>query len=122
MEISLDAKNWAQEIDLREAASKFATAQTNRLNGLKADAGDPDDNYILRSAAILPKELLPVSSIGEKGKTLSFTDGTTYNYGVMPIYSGKATVHMLLPLFEVIVIFMCCLFLVALKMVRKFFM
>ena len=32
------------------------------LNGLKTTASDPDDNYILRSAAILPNELLPVSS------------------------------------------------------------
>ena len=60
------------KIDLKEAATRFATAQTSRLNGLKTTAGDPDDNYLLRSAAILPNELLPVSSVGEKGKTLSF--------------------------------------------------
>ncbi len=92
MELSLDAKVWSQKIDLTEAKTEFQKAQTSRLKGLKESASDPDDGYIIRSAAILPKELLPVSTVGEKNQTESFTvSGTTYNYGVIPFYSGKAT-------------------------------
>ena len=76
MEISLDAKTWHQEIDLSEAASVFAAAQTSRD---KALGEDTDITTRTTAPALLPVELLPVSAVGEK-------NGTD-----MPIYGGKAT-------------------------------
>ncbi len=93
MEISLDAKTWSQEIDLKEASSKFATAQTTRQNAFKISPTDTTtDDYITRAGAILPKELLPVSTAAEKDITGSWVDGATTNtYSIMPFYEGKAT-------------------------------
>ena len=76
MEISLDAKTWHQEIDLSEAASVFAEAQSSRDIVLGENT---DITNRTTAPALLPTELLPVSAVGEKN-------------GVdMPIYGGKAT-------------------------------
>ncbi len=93
MEISLDAKTWSQEIDLRYAANKFATAQNTRQSAFKTSPTDPTtDPYITRAGAILPTELLPVSTIGEKDKTASWGTGAdTKTYSILPFYGGKAT-------------------------------
>lgn len=67
MEISLDAKTWAQEFDLSDL-SKLTTAYNDRETAVTGSA----------APALLPTELLPVSGMGETGET------------VLPLYSGTA--------------------------------
>ena len=83
MEISLDAKTWHQEIDLAELVevggvqkNVFQIAQESRDAAKKADGSDLG---IDTTQYVIPKELLPVSGIGETGSTL------------MPLYDGTAT-------------------------------
>ena len=62
MEISLDAKNWYQRIDLSNAATEFATAQASRNIAL----GENDAAVAKTTAlAVVPSQLYPVSGVGE---------------------------------------------------------
>ena len=75
MEISLDAKEWSNFIDLTDAQAKFDSAQTSR--GLaKLDNGS--DLTVKTVPGIIPKELLPVSGYGKTGEA------------VMPLWTGTA--------------------------------
>ena len=76
MELSLDAKTWHQKIDLKDAINVFAEAQGSRD---KALGEDMDTTTRTTAPALIPKELLPVSGIGEIGGNL------------LPLYTGTAT-------------------------------
>ena len=74
MEISLDAANWYQKIDLSNAVAEFEKAQESRDTAL----GQNDSNRTT-ALAVVPGEMLPVSGVGELNKAY------------MPLYQGKAT-------------------------------
>ena len=77
MEISLDAKTWTQKIDLSDAKTVFEEAQESK------------DRVTLGTAkAILPNQLLPVSTCGID---ISFENGGIENNHLkLPMYGGKA--------------------------------
>ena len=79
LQISLDALNWANEIDLSNGAQAYF-AQTNTDLGLT----EPDQMRTLTSpyegrTNLVPSELLPVSTTAQTGEGIGLTDFNMYS-------------------------------------------